>query len=160
MLAPWLTDPDRAILNVRALLNDVLVTRTRRVRSNALPNLTGRFAMALCERNGPGDIEEARALYASIVRRMGAAVSSQMNASLAMIGSFSLPWAEGRRLDAVRVLGAMTSSPSFRSDIERWRARMQSELAASDFERALAEGAALSLSEAMDLALKGAGPGP
>ena len=160
MLAPWLTDPARAILNVRALLNDVLVTRTRRVRSNALPNLTGRFAMALCERNGPGDIEEARALYASMIRRMGAAVSSQMNSSLTLASSFTLPWAEGRRLDAVRVMGAMTINRWFRPDIERWRARMQSELAASDFERALSEGGALSLSEAMDLALKGAGPGP
>jgi len=155
-LAPWLTDPDSAILAVRGLLRDVLVNRTRRVRSNALPNLTGRFAMALCERNGRGDVAEARGLYASVVRRLGAAVSSQMNSSLTLVSLFTLPWAEGRRRDAVRVLGAMTVNPWFRPDVERWRARMQSELTEPEFQRALGEGAVLSLGEAMDLALAGA----
>lgn len=153
-LAPWRTEPDIAIAAARDLIRDVQVTRTRRARSNALPNLAGRLAMALCERNGPGDLAEARSLYAGVFRRLGDPARTAAGSSVALTSSFVLPLAEGRFEDAAKVCGFLQLRTSWLlPDVGRLRERIEERLSPDVFARALLQGEGLTLHEALTLVL-------
>lgn len=85
-----------------------------------------------------------------------------------LLGLGAVAAAEGRRADAGRLFGAGEAAleemgarlwPANRPDYERWLRRVRASRAVVDFDRARAEGRALSLEHAASLALEGGSAG-
>jgi hypothetical protein len=150
-LLPWRGDRDRAIAAARPMANTALEQPQFLDVFAGGANLSGRLACALCERAGPGDVEEATALVARAGRRHGFSVP------FLRYGLAALCLADGRPADAARVIGWYLSMPlSARSTTpERQRiiARVNAALPQDRYEAALADGARMSEQQIGDLAL-------
>jgi hypothetical protein len=145
---PWDADADRAIDAARRVLTDVLDRRDQSATLQQIRFLGERLIGALCDRNGPGDADEARALAQRLLKFCSIASNDHF-------GHLSkLALAEGKLTDAVRLLGwqgRMMFAP--RPTVSAHRRRLQAMVPAQDFDRLIEEGVALTAREAYDLAL-------
>jgi predicted ATPase len=144
---PWDKDADRAINIARELLSASLDGEVSVV--TALRVLKERLIFALCERNSPGDLDEARILERRLAKLSPYAPFDEF-CHRAM-----LAWASGRPIDAARLLGWTSSCvvrpyPLFFSSV---LARIEARIARKDIDRAMAEGSSLTPQQAADLSM-------
>jgi hypothetical protein len=145
---PWDDSPDMAIDAARRMLLALLDGDGRSTDLNPVRQLHHRFIAALCERNAPGDLDEARALAQRGLKTFPIGIGDRFN-HLAMMA-----WASGRPADTARLLGWTSrlgsfSTPRHQSSL----VRVSSVMSRADFDRAMAEGASLTPQQAFDLAM-------
>jgi predicted ATPase len=146
---PWNEDRDRAISAARSMVEAVLARPERLVRANALPMLSGRLVVELCERNAPGDIDAAHAIVEGVCRRIGLSGPGQL------MWLFPLAWMQGRRREAVLLLGSVRH---YLRDFDfqfmkHWVQRIEAAYPPEEFQEAIAEGAGLTPLETLNLLL-------
>jgi hypothetical protein len=150
---PWLEAPDRAIAAATQMLDADFESLGTVTTTAAWGMLAGRLVFALCERLKDGDRDHACRIAMRFSRHFG----------FAPLFLFSLPMlaiVDGRLKDGARVLGAVTYgmlSQHREPYLKRVRALLQAGLSPDDYQSCLSEGAKLSLSEAVELAVGPAG---
>jgi predicted ATPase len=145
---PWEEDGDKAIDIARKMLSDALDGEAPAFLSS-LRLLKERLVFALCERNAPGDLNEARALEHRLLKLCPSASFDEFchRAMLALAG--------GRPIDSARLLGwagrrLVRPYPRFFSSV---LARIEASILGKDIERAMAEGASLTPQQAAALSM-------